>query len=90
MTARLVVAIPGTVACAMVWAIVPGLLAFAGFVPALAHASEGAPVSTVPYVTQADDTLYTIAARYLHDARDWTVLSQLNGMCCAAPSAGWR
>ncbi len=34
--------------------------------------------ATTPYVTQAGDTLYEIAARYLRDPGDWTVLSRLN------------
>ncbi|MGH8780302.1 FecR family protein [Paraburkholderia sp.] len=34
--------------------------------------------ATTPYVTRAGDTLYEIAARYLRDPGDWTVLSRLN------------
>jgi len=41
------------------------------------HKAE-APVPTAIYVTKSGDTLYAIAAHYLRDPRDWTVLSRLN------------
>jgi hypothetical protein len=60
--------------------LVPCLVASLGLAPALAdaHKSRSAPLVTVPYVTKAGDTLYEIAARYLRDPHDWTVLSRLN------------
>jgi hypothetical protein len=60
--------------------LVPCLVAALGAMPALADAqkNKNAPVVTVPYTTQAGDTLYEIAARYLRDQRDWAVLSRLN------------
>ena len=59
---------------------VPYVLAALGLAPALADAQKGksTPVVTVPYTTAAGDTLYAIAARYLRDPHDWTVLSRLN------------
>jgi len=60
--------------------LVPCLIASPGMAPAMAdaHTARSAPVATVPYVTRAGDTLYQIAALYLRDPHDWTVLSRLN------------
>lgn len=64
-----------------------GVFAFACFASASAHAqpsrapkqrAKAAPPAYVSYVTQAGDTLYEIASRYLSDTADWAVLSRLN------------
>jgi hypothetical protein len=62
--------------------LVPCLVAALGLAPALAEAqkNKNASIVTVPYTTNAGDTLYEIAARYLRDPRDWAELSRLNGI----------
>jgi hypothetical protein len=52
-----------------------------GLLPELAGAQATTPVKpakTVTYVTQAGDSLYDIASRYLRDPRDWSTVRRLN------------
>lgn len=70
----------------MLAGLVPMLVPLFGALPLVSHAeqtgtkqpaSQG-PATTASYVTQPGDNLYDIAARYLLDPRDWTVLRRLN------------
>jgi hypothetical protein len=61
------------------------LLPLLGAAPSISHAAGDAakPVASpgsaiVTYVTQPGDSLYAVAARYLVDPRDWTVLRRMN------------
>ncbi|CAB3799543.1 FecR domain-containing protein [Pararobbsia alpina] len=70
---------------ALVPVLVPVLVPIFGALPSVSHAATGAakPVlqtqrATATYVTRPGDSLYGIAARYLLDPGDWTVLRRMN------------